>query len=175
MARIDKILERNEKKLVITQFISEECKEYDEEGNVKEDYITIKKIPYDIKTKIKYLSMKSFGGSTSKELLKKYKASGHKISDLENLNTEDSNEIMDFMLDIDFKNIETEDMAKSTLLIEQYIIEYGIDSKKHSFKDTKDNPIELNYETINYLGSEGLIKYILDNIKSFSKGFMLGE
>ena len=39
MARIDKILERNEKKLDITQFISEECKEYDEEGKLKEDYV----------------------------------------------------------------------------------------------------------------------------------------
>ena len=136
---------------------------------------TYKKIPYDIKTKIKYLSMKSFGGATSKELLKKYKASGHSIKDLEELNTENSNEIMDFMLDIDFKNIETEEMARSTLLIEQYIIDYGIDKQNHSFKDKNDNPIELNYETINALGNENLIKYIINNIKSFSKGFTLGE
>ena len=175
MARLEQILEKNEKRLVITKYLPDECKEFDQDGRPKEEFITIKKIPYDIKTKIKYISMKSFGGATSKEILKKYKASGHSLKDLENLNTNNKNEIMDFMVDIDFKNLETEEMARSTLLVEQYLLDYGVHEAKHSFKDMNDKPIKLNYETLNTIGNENLVKYIIDNIKDFSKGFSLGE
>ncbi len=176
MAKIEKILEKNEKKLQISKFLDDACKEVDAEGNLKDDdFVTIRKIPYDIKIKIKYLSMKSFGGATSKELLKKYKASGHSMNDLQNLNTENSNEIMDFMLDVDFTKLETDEMSNSTLLIEKYIIDFGVDPYKHSFIDADNKSIELNYETLNTIGNENLVKYIIDNIKTFSKGFMLGE
>jgi hypothetical protein len=174
MARIGKILEKNGKKLFISQFLPDEIKEKDKDGNYKEDYITIKKLPYEIKTKIKYLSMKSFSGVTQKEILKKFKESGYNYNDLQNLNTGDNKEVMDFMLDIDFANIETEDMAKSTLKVEKFILEYGIDPDKHSFKDG-NKKIELNYETLNAIGNEKLIKYIIDNIKVYSEGFILGK
>lgn len=188
--RVDKILERNEKKLVISQFLPSECKEIKETKVIKDektgeekeiiiyeenDYITIKKIPYDIKTKMKFIAMKSFGGNASKEILKKCRAKGIKISEIEKLNTENSDEIMDFILDIDYKEIETNQMANATLMIEQYILDYGIDKAKHTLMDEKGEPIELNYETLNNIGNENLIKYIIDNIKEFSKGFMLGE
>ena len=176
MARFQQILEKNEKKLIISQFLPNECKEFDENGNlIEEDYVTIKKIPYDIKTKLKFLSMKSFGGKTSKEMLKKCREKGIKISEIDKLNTENPDEIMNFMLDIDFEKMETSQMSNATIIMEQYILDYGIYKEKHSFKDQNDKPIELNYDTLNNIGNEKLIKYIIDNIKTFSKGFMLGE
>jgi len=176
MAKIEKILEKNEKRLQISNYLPEECKELNSEGKlIEEDYITIKKLPYDIKIKIKFLSMKAFNGTASKELLKKYREKGHSISDLQNINTENREQIMDFMLDIDFKNIETEEMSDSTLSIERYIIDYGVDEDKHSFKDMEGKQIKLNFDTLNNFGNENLIKFVIDNIKSFSKGFTLGE
>lgn len=176
MAKIQQILEKNEKRIYIDQFIPKECQERNENGDLLvKDYITIKKIPYDIKTKIKYLSMKSFGGQTSKEIIKNAKKKGYKVEDIQNIDPKNTNAIMDFMVDIDFKSLETEEMTKGTLLIEKYILDYGVDSKKHSFKDEKDNPIELDYKTLNNIGNENLLKYIIDNIKDFSQGFILEE
>jgi hypothetical protein len=174
MARLERILESNEKKLNISRFLPDECKEKDAEGNLKDDdYITIKKIPHDIKSKIRILSLKSFGGEASKAMLKKIKEKGYSIKDIENIEAENIEEVTEFMLDIDYSSMETDEMSRSTLLIEQYILDYGVDKEKHSFRDFNDKPIDLNYETLNIIGNEFLIKYIVDNIKSFSKGFVL--
>ena len=173
MAKISQIIEKNEKKLYITRFLPESIIEKDENGEIKDiEYITIKKIPYSIKRKIDFLSMGSLSGEMGKEIFKKLKEKGLNYSDMQKMSEVEQAELI---LNMKLTNESAENMNKMTVELAQIILSNGVDKNKHTFFDDKGNPIELNYDFWETIGNEDLIKYVIKEIKSFSKGFSLGE
>jgi len=167
MAKIGTILDSNEKKIVITQFIPVECRE---EG--VEDYVTIKKLPYTIKKKIETMSMNSISGQTGKELFKYLKKTGKKPSDLASI---DPMESMDIMSSIKISDEEAVSLSKTTTEIMRNTINYGVDPAKHSFRDMNDKPIVLDYDALDQIGNTSLIDCLVGLINEHSAGFILGE
>ena len=175
MARIEKILEKNGKKLVVNDYLPKSWIEPDKDGNDIEEYITIKKLSYEVKNKIKFFSMRTLNSDTQKKLFESMEKNGLSFKDLQDVDTENKDAVMKFAKDIDLANFQTEEMVLSTLDMEKCILDFGIDPKKHSFKNSSGTKIELNYNSLNDMGNERLIKYLLKNIKEYSRGFELGE
>lgn len=173
MIVIDKILEKNEKKIYINDYISDEIREKDENGNYKnDDFITIKKLDYKIKKKIEFLSLSSMSGQTGKAIFQNLKKRGIDIGEMEKLTQMEQAEIM---LDMKFTESDSNSITKMTNDIAKCIIDYGVDKHKHSFVDSNNKPIELSYEVFESIGSSLLVDFIIKEIKSFSQGFILGE
>jgi hypothetical protein len=175
MARIEKILEKNGKKLIVNDYLPKSWIEQDKEGNDIDEYITIKKLSYDVKNKIKFYSMKTLDNKTQKKLFESMEKNGLSFEDLQKVDTDNKDAVMKFAKDIDLANFQTEEMVTSTLDMEKCILDYGIDPKKHSFKNSKGTKIELDYDSLNEMGNERLIKYLLSEIRTYSRGFELGE
>ena len=171
--KVAKILERSEKKVFIDMFLPEECQSFDEQGNLKEvEYITIKKIPYSIKQKMKFVSMNTMSGETGKHIFKLMKQKKYDTNKLESMT---DIEKAQFMLDMGLSTKDSERMTDMTIEMVKLILDYGVDKTKHSFVDQDDKPITLDYNFWNCIGNEKLIDYIVMKIKSFSNGFSLGE
>lgn len=168
--RINSIIEKNEKRINIGMYIQDELKEKDSEGNNKEDYVTIKKIPYTVKKKIEFLSMNSLSGHAGKAMFKYMKTKG--ISNLDGLSNSEKAEIM---MDMKLSNDDMNEISKMTNETVKNYIDNGIDSLKHSFVDENDKPIDLNYSIIEKLGNDKLIDYLVNEIKNYSDGYVLGE
>jgi len=169
MANINKIIESNEKKLIISDFIPDEMKDIDSSGKFLEDFVTIKKISYTIKKKIDFLSTNTLSGATSKAIFKKAKEKGVEYKDI-NKNLTDE-EKLDIYMGLNLDSKESENMNDITLNIEKIKIEYGIDKDKHSFTDKDGKKIELNFEYLSAIGNEPLIIYIIKQIDDFSNNF----
>lgn len=173
MARINKIYEKNEKKLIISQFLPDEIRD-DEE-----DYITIRRLSHSDKLKLQLLATDTFDGQTQKNIFQKAKEKGLTMEDIDNM--PDVDKAM-FFMECKLENKDKEKIGNMTIEYEKIIFNNGVDPKKHSFyniKIVKDKeikePIELDYDFLDKLGNEKLIKFILENIKDFSKGFQLGK
>jgi hypothetical protein len=175
MARIEKILEKNGKKLTVNDYLPKSWIEQDKEGNDIDEYITIKKLSYEVKNKIKFFSMKTLDTNTQKKLFESMEKNGLSFNDLQNVDTDNKEAVMKFAKDIDLSNFQTEEMVSSTLDMEKGILNYGVDPKKHSFKNSSGKKIELDYDSLNQMGNEKLIKYLLSEIRKYSRGFELGE
>ena len=169
--KVTKLLERNEKKIYIDRFLGEQ--EPDENGSVKQvDYVTIKKIPYAIKKKIEFASANTMSGKTSKHIIKEMKKRGIKYSEIDKLTQEQQ---VDILTDMEIDSKTSEVLTKLTNEIAKCILNYGVDSKKHSFIDEDDNPIELNYDFFDMFGNIKLVDYLIAQIKNFSEGVYVGE
>jgi hypothetical protein len=161
--RLSKILERSEKKINVGCFFGEED---------EKEYITIKKLPYNIKKKLQFLAMNTMSGQTSKMILKEMKKRGLKAADIDNLSEEEQIEIM---MELKVDQGASESIANMTLETTKYTIDYGVDPKKHTLYDENDNLVELNYDLISRLGNTYLIEYLVKEIKNFSEGYALGK
>jgi len=171
MARVERILEKNGKKLLINKFLSEEIREKDEQGNFKDDFVNIKKLSYSVKKKIDFISMNNFTGKSGKNLFSLLKKKNLSIESMNIMNPADKAELMIEMMSSDDTNI----LQKMTLELAELIIDNGIDENDHSFIGEENKPVKLNYKFLESLGNVQLIEFIIDEIKTFSKGFVLGE
>lgn len=172
MARIKRILESNEKKLIITDFLADEVKEKNEDGSYKEEFITIVKLSREVKTKIKFMSINTLSGQTGKNIFKKMQDKGLNSESLEAMPNEEKAKLM---LDFDFNIDDGQAMETLTVEMEKCIIEHGIHLSKHSFCDENGKAIELNYDFWNAFSNDKLLEFLISQIKLFSKGFSLGE
>lgn len=186
MAKFSKMLEKNEKRLNISEFLPKEIREVKEiikDSKTNEDiiiykdddYITIKKLPRIVKTKIRFLNQNMFHGQKGKEVLKIiHKKMKQKDMDTDKLDKMTPEEQLDLMISFNLDIKDYDYMGKTTAEVEKYYLIHGIDSKKHSFVDEKNKKIELTLEFWDYMPDK-MISYIVSQIKLFSKGVSLGE
>jgi len=168
MANYSKILQRNEKKLVIGHFLPDEVKEVDENGEVlNNDFITIKKLPHSIKTKMQILATGTVDGDKQKRMYKALKEKGLSFNDLDSL-TDD--EKVELFINMDVPQKDVNGLTDMTLQMQRLILEFGVDSKKHSFVDYE----ELDYDFWESM-PEAMTLFVIKEIENFSKGFSLGE
>jgi hypothetical protein len=119
--------------------------------------------------------MKTLDNKTQKKLFESMEKNGLSFEDLQKVDTDNKDAVMKFAKDIDLANFQTEEMVTSTRDMEKCILDFGIDPKKHSFKNSSGKKIELNYDSLNEMGNEKLIKYLLAEIRKYSKGYEPGE
>lgn len=166
MAKIDLILEKNEKKLNISRFLGADIKEDDN------DFITIKKIPVSIKNKLKFLAFNSFSGNLGKVIFKELKDKSITFEDYEKMNKIDQAQIM---MNLKLNETDAKEMGKMTNDIAMYLIEYGVHKTNHSFTSSDGKPYHIDYEFFDMLGNEKLTNFVINEIKEFSNGLCLGE
>lgn len=166
MAKINSIIKSNEKKVGISDYLPAEIRE---EG--KEDFVTIKKLSFSDKKKIEFISMNNLSGKTGKALFDYAKKKGLKYENLQKLSKEDQFDIVStIMTGEDGKAI-----VNNAVELSSVIINCGIDPDNHSFIDDNNEKIKLNFEILSSLGNDYLIDYLVEEIKTFSQGFILGE
>jgi len=163
MANLTKILNGNEKKISINNYLSA-C-----DG---EDYVTIKKLRPDLKKKISFLTMSTVEKKTRDVIMKEAKKRGYTVQELESL---PDAEKVDIFASIEFSENEQNRMEDVEKKINESIINNGLCVDKHTIRDDNGNLIKLDYELLNDLGNELLINYIIQEIKTLSEGYYLGE
>ena len=117
--------------------------------------------------------MGNMDGEKSKTFLKVMKKKGIKTK--EDLDKLTADEQLEFMTEVKMDSRMTESIEKAENETIRYILEYGIDPKKHSFVDSKDKTIELDFNFWDCLGMPNLVDFLVREIKNFSKDIQLGE
>lgn len=172
MPKIKTINSSNEKKIDLTPYF----KDCLEEGET-EVYVYIKKLPYDIKRKIDFLALETFDSKQQTEMLRKLKESGYTLEDLQD--TEKQLDIIKAtavnLEDMGLDNKSADELFDFTNQMEIMILENGVNPTKHNFKDEDDKNINIDYNFWNCIGNDKLTLKILNEIKTFSTGFSLGE
>jgi hypothetical protein len=59
--------------------------------------------------------------------------------------------------------------------IETIVLEIGVDAYEHNLEDENGEKVELNYDLWMQIANEKLLKFVVDEIRTFSQGFSLGE
>lgn len=187
MPSIQNILNKNEKRLDITEY----CKDILDEGE-EFAWITIKKMTKELKRKVNILSMESMSKESSTKLIEKIEEKGLTLKDIENLkelDEEKTKKILEVYKESDINVEEQKKLDSFKNEIEKIVFESCIDSKKHNFfdkviKEDKEEkklkeekvPIDLSdYKFWNNLGKDNLVNYIYNEIKSFSEDFFFSK
>lgn len=165
-------IDRGEKRLDVGQFIAEDMREKDESGNLKPEYVTIRKLPFAVKKKIEFISANNMSSNAAKSLMKYLKKKGVGVGDVDKLS---DTERAEAMLEMDMNTDDIRKLTELTVDLSKAIIDNGVDPHKHTFYGPDKNPIELNFDFFDRLGSEALINYVVSAIREYSQGFVLGE
>lgn len=167
MAKISKILEKNEKMLDITRFLTDEMRSLDKE------YITIRKLNTEIQEKLKFSAMLSSNSKVNKIMSDYCKEKGLKIQDMEKI--KDNSELLSLIADIKYSPEEIKQLEEYTIQNLKTMFDCGICKNKHTFVDDDNKPVEIDYEFLISIGNKDLIEFVKNEIDSFSKGYELGE
>jgi hypothetical protein len=161
MPEIGKMKEKNEKKLIISQFFDLDDTEV---------FIYIKKMDLKLKRKVYMMTMASMNNPAGKELIKKLTQGGKSLDDFDKM---DNIEIAAIMIDVKFDLTEQEKISDFGAEVEKMVIEECINPANHNFtKDGITIPVN-NYEFWNEYGNDELIKFIVKEIRLFSESFVL--
>jgi len=171
MARAEAILQATGKRLDIGRFLPESIREKNEDGSFKEDYISIKKLPYSVKKKIEFISINNFSGKAGKAFYKHLKKTGVGLDKVDAMTEAEKTELMMDVID----NDESQSLLKLTVDLSRLVIENGVDTAQHTFLDTDNKPINLTYEFLEKIGNDRLIDFVVREIQDYSQGYVLGE
>jgi hypothetical protein len=160
MPNITKLLERTKKRLDLTEFFGEEA------------WITIKKLNKKTLTRISFSSIDTFSSKMGTELIKQLKE-GKKYNKITPEMGDE--EAIELLKEMNLTEEKSELMQKAANNIEQIALEMGVDPLEHNFVDENGKTFEWTYEVWMKIGTQALLKYVVDEIKSFSQGFSLGE
>lgn len=167
MAKLANIKAKSEKRLDITDYVKD-IAESPEEKN----FITIKKLTNIDKKKIDVMSVNTFEGKKQSELLKEFVKRGFTQDKLEKMTPQEK---LAIWVDLDMEGIDISKASECANDQERLYLECGVDEFNHSFIGEDNKPIELTFDFWNNYASEKLIKYVIDEIKYFSKSYSLGE
>lgn len=167
MAKLSNIKAKTEKRVDISRFVKD-IAESPEEVN----FITIKKMTNLDKKKLDLLSVNTFEGKRQSELLKEMAKRGYTKEKLDKL-TDD--EKLEMWTGLDMEGIDITRASECANDQEKLYLECCIDPLNHSFIGDDGKPIELGFSFWDNYGYDKFLKFVIDEIKAFSKGFSLGE
>jgi len=170
--RVERILEKNIKRIDISDFLSEDLREKDDDGKLKPEYVTIKKLSNTVKKKIEFLSLNSLSGQTGKAILSYMKKKNVNPSDFDKMT---GNEQAEILLDIKINTEDMKSIVEATIEVAKQTIDNGLDELDHTFTDNEGKKIKIGYDFLDALGNSQLINFLAEEIKRFAAGVFLGE